>query len=302
MFWRIPIDGTEVYTLLSASDTRFLEDVDVDKEQTLFLLNQVKHEWNERWTAGAELQYYYLDQVLDVSTLESENLNALPLKAHTLTFQPMVERKLTSRWSLMMAGVVDRQFFSDPLDDYWEWGPLLEATLDYGHRSEFTVSYEFAHRLHDTREKVSRTGFRIPGSRLEYYQNEIEFGLKHYWDKERKWRTWTKAGYERNDDNGSGYYDLNRFKFRQEVRYREKNWEISSRASLLYYDYDHQQVSRTDPSSRYKTGLVLSIKGERNITEEFKLFCEVEHEKSLSNRQSNEYDATKFLAGIDLEF
>jgi hypothetical protein len=84
----------------------------------------------------------------------------------------------------------------------------------------------------------------------------VEFGWHHVWDAKGYWQTTTKVGVESSKDNGSGYYDYNRYYLGQRLRYRAKTWEVSAMIRAAYYHFPVQMVSPTDSALREKTQIV----------------------------------------------
>ncbi len=65
-----------------------------------------------------------------------------------------------------------------------------------------------------------------------------------------------------NRDNGGGYYDYDRLKFREQVHWKNENWTISGTARATWYDY----ITQTDPSSldyRTRSNIALELRAER---------------------------------------
>jgi hypothetical protein len=304
MFFRMPQDGTEFYAFATADYSQFLSAREVDQEAIAIAQARLKREFGEKWSAAATLQYFYYDQVFDVSALDRElvEFSTLQLQAHNFGFRPSIRRDFERPYWLELELGADRQIFAEVLDDYWQAGPKLTLGRKYGHRSEISLSYEMRKRLYDTRSARDRRGLVIPGTSLELDQHEILVTLRHFWDAERRWRTLTRVGVERNSDNGPGYYDYFRYRFSQQLRYRKNDWEIQGELRVSLYDYDHQTVSLADLSRRWKTNVGFGLRGEKTIYKTVKSFLRYEHEQSISNLFSDEYAGNTVMAGFDWQF
>jgi hypothetical protein len=198
--------------------------------------------------------------------------------------------------------IVNRQNYIAPLDDFWEGGPILTVGRLYGYKSEAAISLLANKRFYDTRTVVTSAGVRLPGPALEFFQPEAQLSLRHYWDKARAWRTTTRLSYQKNDDNGSGYFDYHRYRVGQEILYRTKKWEARVQARVGYYDFPVQTVSILEPALRHKTDVLVNVGGEATIWRELKMFVDYEYEQSLSNELLDEYTANTIFAGLDWEF
>jgi hypothetical protein len=304
MFFRMPLDGTEFYLFATGDYSHFLSAREVDKEAIAIAQARLKREFGEVWSAAATLQYFYYDQVFDVSALDRElvEFSTLQLQAHNIGIRPSIRRDFERPYWLELELGADRQIFVEVLDNYWQAGPKLTLGRKYGHRSELALSYELRKRLYDTRFARDRQGLVIPATSLKLDQHEVSLSLRHFWDAERRWRTVTRASVERNTDSGPGYYDYFRYRLSQQLRYRKNDWEIQGDVRLSHYDYDFQTVSLTDLARRWKTNAGFGVRGEKTFYKTLKGFLRYDHEQSISNLFSDEYVVNTVMAGVDWEF
>lgn len=301
MFIRLPIDGPQFLFFVTGDDYRYLRDVSVDKEQSLVAIAKLQKEFAAAWEAGVSLEYFYQDQVFDVSATEAD-LTTVRLKAHAIRTVPTLQRKLGDHYRLRLEFPAARQYLKEPLDDYWEGGPKLVFERDYGRRSLLFATYQYEQRFYDDREETDSTGAAIPGTSLQFEQHEFEMGNRHYWDEKRRWRTDSKIGLELNRDSGSGYFDYERYQFSQQLRYTAETWMVRGQAKVTYYDYALQTVEPDSSETREFTTLGFLLRAEKNFTKSLKLYAEYDYEQALSNRPLHEYHANTVLAGIDWEF
>jgi hypothetical protein len=301
MLLRLPIDGPQVLLFVSGDDQRYLSDVSVNKEQSLIALSRIQKEFAGQWEAGLALEYFYQDQVFDVSATEAD-LSTLQLQAHSLKANPSLERKFAEHYHLKLELPITRQYLRKPLDDYWEGGPKLTFQRDYGNRSSAWVSYEFSERLYDERHETDDLGNDIPGTSLKFQQHEFELGSRHFWDEKRRWRTETKVAYELNLDSGDGFFDYHRYQGSEQLRYTAATWMVRGQAKVNYYDYHIQPVTAGDSETRHYATLGFNLRGEKNLTKALKLYAEYDFEQALSNRETHEYEANTVLGGLDWEF
>lgn len=298
--FRLPFDGKQFTLFVSGEDIRFLETRDIKYEQYLAAVAEFKTDFSPNWNASTLFQYIYQHQIFDVSTFE-ETIGPVLVQGHRLALWPATLRRNFNKGVWLQAEPrLARQFFKQPLDDYWEPGGKISFGRDYGFRSTISLGYEIKQLIFDTRERVARDGTPIAGD-LEYTQHDAELLLRHNWDSKRRWRTTTRLSFQANADNGSGFYDYDRYQVSQQAGYYSPAWELKASAKASYYDFAIQPATRSDDAPREKTLLTFSLRADRKFLKRLKVFAELEHERSLSNRPGDEYRVNKVLGGIDFE-
>jgi hypothetical protein len=300
MVVRLPTDGAQFVFFLNGEDIRYVEGGPVNKEQALIAVAQVKKTFAENWRVGLEAQYLYQDQIVDASTTETNQ--TVLAQGNGFNVRPTIRRDFSKNTWLELGLGVNRQYFKAPLDDYWEGGPKLTLGHEYGNRSEWTLSYDLNRRAYDNREQLTKDGIPIAQSSLEFNRNEFDLAVRNNWDPKRRWRTTTKLGFELNEDNGSGYFDYRRYYVAQQLRFQTSTWELQGRIKFNYYDYTIQTVSDTNTATRNRTGVILNLRGERQVTKAIRLYGAFEHERVISNRTIDQYRVNVVSGGLDWEF
>jgi hypothetical protein len=298
---RLPFDGRQFNFLLSFDDTRYPDGREVDHEDLLIGLAQVKTDVSAHWRLGLDGRYILQNQVLDTSVTET-NLEALLVQGHSLALLPNVRWMSDGNTWVELSGTAQRALYREPLDDLWEGGPKLALGLDYGHYSTVSVTYWWNLRAYDTREQLGLDEVSLPGTSLRFRQHDVEAALRHNWDKERRWRTTTRLGVQVSRDNGPGFYDYDRWYAAQQIRYVAKTWELRVQAKFSFYAFPHQMATDSDPDKRQKTLVGADVRGEKNIWRGLKLFVSYEYEQSLANRPTDEYRVNIEAAGLSWEF
>lgn len=313
MLLRIDLEsGANLTLFLTAEDRRYFSDIDVDKEQLLLTQGKYERPISDAWFWSVTAQYMYVDQVFDASATE-QLLETLPVKSHNYQFAPALGRNLPWDSKLDLKLVAERQHFNQPLDDYWEIGPQITFTKSYGHKSEFTSSYTYDHRLYDTREELRLDFTSEAGTSLRYQQHEFELGLNHSWDENRRWRSRVRFLFEINEDSGVGFYDYYRYRLSKRIGYYGEDWHASIEGRILHYDYDLQPVLQSvsdDPDAplfvsgeiRSNWEYVAAIHAEKNVWRKLSLFGDIEYEVVDSNYSLEEYNVTTVMGGVDWEF
>jgi len=136
---RLPVDGNLLNLVVSADDARFLGGASVDNESLVLASGEARKLFATGWQPGLAAQWFYQDQVLDMSTTTTNQI--LPVRGQTLTGRPGVRLEFAPHWWATVEVPVTRQFFDQPLDDYWEGGAKESLGFTYGHKSDLTASY-----------------------------------------------------------------------------------------------------------------------------------------------------------------
>jgi hypothetical protein len=300
-FSRLAEAGPQLDFLITADDIRFFSDKVVDKEQVALVQAQLDQRWTPSWRSTLALEYFYQDQVLDVSITET-NLARVQVLGHTFIARPGVRWDGAAGWWLALELQGERELLRAPLDNYWEVGPVWVAGRTYGHRSELSLGYEFSYRFYDEDEQLDEDGNPIAGTDRALRQHEARLTWRHYWDARRSWRTTAKLTYALNQDNGSGYFDFHKAQGSFQLRYGLPALEVLGEAKLAYYYFPVQTVSDVDDSNRQRVEAILSLRSELALTRFVKLFAEYEFEQVESNLSLEEYTVNTVRGGLIWEF
>jgi hypothetical protein len=301
LFWRQPGNGWEFLILGSGEYLRYLPGATVEKEATGLFQAQAKKSFGDGWKAGLSSEYIYFNQVFDNSQFDN-TFHALPVEGHTLTLRPSLRREMAGGFFAELEPSLARQFFREVVDEEWQGAMKISLGRSYGRNSELSAGYLFSDRQFDTRQPRDAGQQFVAGKSLEFFQNEIFGQWRQTWDAGRHWRTATKWSFQRNNDNGSGYYDYYRPRFSQQIRYTAKTWQIRAEAKLTWYLYDIQPIGAADSPLRHKTLLQAGLRAEKTLFKSVKVFGEYEHEHAISNLAIDDYRANTLFGGFGWEF
>jgi hypothetical protein len=298
---RASLDDSPTLTFfVSGEDRRYFSSESVDKEQLLLSQARLSKNINDNLTFGLLGQYVYADQVFDASSTEAVP-EILPVKSQNIQAAVSISRDLPWNSKLEASFTGERQIFQDPLDSYWEAGPTLTWSKRYENHSDASLSYAFDYRDYDTRNAITLAFELVPGSALAFDQHKLEFALDHSWDAARHWRNRTKFLFEINQDNSTGFYDYNRYRFAERFGYFATNWQATIEGKLLHYDYARQPVFGTS-DIRSTWEYVLAFHAERTVWKKLKIFVEGEVDRADSNYAIEQYSANTVMSGFDWEF
>jgi len=300
---RAPWDGTEFQFLFTGEDRRYLDSDETEKEQTFLASSHVRRCFDDAWKLGLEGQYFYLDQIFDASATELD-VGVVRAVGHSGLVRPSVGRALGRGLWFEIEGLAGRYFFEEPLDDYWELGPRfrLRWEKERGEGSMLLLTYEVLRRSYDDRVEASRQGVPIEGTELEFVQQKVECSWQRTWDEGRRWRTATRIGLDLNRDNGSGYFDYDRYHVSEQVRLRWGRVTARARVGISYYDYALQTVSDLTREKRHKMLITVTAGADYRVGRRLKAFGEYEYERSVSNQDYDAYRANTVFGGFEYEF
>jgi hypothetical protein len=288
------------FSFLAAGDVNRFFDVS-HTESTAFSQAQLEQEFAASWKGSIAAEYFFQDQVVDVSVSET-NRDAVPAFGHTLTVRPGVRQDLPQRFWMAFETPASRQLFDSPLDDYWEVSPRLTLGQSYGRDSHLALSYGALWRFYDSEPARTASGQAITNETRELLQQELRLVWRHFWDDPRHWRTMLTVAGRLNDDNGGGYFDYVRPLASAQIQYRAKPWEITAETRAAWYDFDEQTVSATDLSKRRRTDWSAELRIERQLGKFFRAIVGFEHEQTFSNDELETYSVNTVSGSLQWEF
>jgi len=297
-----PGPSSSANAMLYGEDTRYLSAESADKEQFFFGQAEWQTAAERPWRFGASGELLYLDQTLDASASEYD-LRRVHARGAGAALTPQIARRLGQNWRLTARFRASRQWYREPLDDYWELGPALGVEWTLNSRNTLSLECRLRRRSYDTRNRVSREGFLVPGTSLAYARPEAELSWRRRMGRRRQWDLRLACRFERNEDNGSGYFNYNRFLGRARLRWRpDAKWECSFRLSAGHYDYDWQPARFDASEPRWKADVSIEAEVRRRIARRVSAYARFVHEQSFSNQPLDEYTMNEATAGVGFEF
>jgi len=271
------------------------------QEYTVFSQAHFEKDFNDRFQGSIAAQYFYQDQLLDVSVSET-NREAVPVLGNTFNVRPGVRMELPAQNWLALDAHATRQFYEEPLDDYWETGFRLTLGHSYGWNSQAALSYEPFWRPYDTDPARTASGDAITNSHRQAFQQDVRLVWRHHWNEAKSWSTVLGIGARLNSENGDGYFDYVRWSATGKIQYRAHGWEISAEGRFAHYDYQTQTVSTTDTEKRRRTDWTAALEIERQLAEKLAWVTSYEYETTLSNDPLETYTVNTVSTAIRWEF
>jgi hypothetical protein len=190
-----------------------------------------------------------------------------------------------------------------PLDDYWEFGPVLTVGCDVGNYSEFTASYGASYQPHSTWVALNPFGGRLP-QRLEIFQDRTEFAWRQYWDSHRHLHSASRLIFAYDEDNGGGYFNYYQYQIVEDLFWQTAGWQVKGSAQQVYEIYPVQPIGILNGQTLDRNLLDLSLEVERRLFKRLKGFAKVEYHRGHSNYVAggDDYFARTYSGGLRLEF
>jgi len=308
---RLPLDGWQVVGAITGDDIRYWHNVGTSREDSFIASLRVERELPDGWQAGLEARGLYEDQVLDVTTSLGVPATEL-VEGYGIMGIPSLRKALMAGLWLKLEVPVTRWNFDAPLDDYWEFGPVVTVGCDFGKRADVTLSYGASYQQHDEWVALDQYGRPLP-QLLEIFQDRVELAWHQYWDSRQRWRSSTRLIFAYNEDNGGGWFNYYQYQAVEDLRWQTADWKITGRAQLAYEDYPVQTIEPHNPETLYRNLLDLSLEVERRLFKGLKAFGKVEYQRAISNQlgldpisnetgSAGDYNGTTVSGGVRWEF
>jgi len=302
MVMRVPLDGWRIVGSIIGDDIRYWHDVGTSREDSFVGSLRVERDLPDGWRAGLEARGLYEDQVLDTTTSLGVPTTAL-VEGYGITAQPSLRKDLVDGLWLKLEVPVTRWLFQAPLDNYWEFGPVVTAGYDFNPRADVTLSYGASYQNHDEWMALDAYGRPLP-QLLEIFQDRAELAWHQYWDADRHWRSSTRLVFSYQEDNGGGYFNYYQYQAIEDLRWQTDDWNIQGSAQIAYQDYPVQTIEPHNPQTLNRNLLNLSLEAERRLFKGWKSFAKLEYQRAVSNQggDAGDFNATTVSGGLRYEF
>lgn len=297
MVFRLPTSGWYLSFFADASDVRYFNAPSVRNEQAALAVAQLGRDFGKGWKGTIGLSYMFQNQVFDNAANYTSQSSVGLILGHTLTPRWVLRKTIGPFW---VEGEFSctRQWLETPLDSYWQFGPRVAAGYGWGNGSEIALSYQHIRLDYDTRERLSPIGEAVTNSLLSLDADAFEFSITRNWDAKKRWQTVTSAGIDISGDNGSGFYGNDRVHLLQRLRYRTGKWDLMAQVMWSQYEYGIQTVSATDLELRRRNMLNLVLRAEYKFTKHLAINASWGWDRSLSNLEFDDYEATTMMGGL----
>jgi hypothetical protein len=306
---RLPLDGWKIVGAIVGDDIRYWHEVGTtngggtSREDSFIGSLYAERELPDGWQVGLEARGLYEDEVLDITTSLAAPATAL-VEGYGITGQPSLRKDLPAGLWLKLEMPVTRWLFRAPLDNYWEFGPVITAGCDLSERSDVSLSYAASYQYHDEWTILNQFGQLGSPQLLELFEDRLELAWHQFWDSKQRWRSSTRLVFAYEKDNGSGYFNEYEYQIAEDLRWQTHDWQIQGSAQIGYEEYPIQPVEPHDSLTLYRDLWTLSLEVQRRLYKGLKSYVKVENERAISNAISHpdEYNATMVSGGLRYEF
>jgi len=302
MVLRLPLDGWQVVGMVVGDDIRYWRNVGTNSEDSFISSLRIQKELPEGWKAAWEFRALYEKQVLEITTSQGLPATAL-VEGDGITLEPSLRKDFQDGWWLQGAMPITRWSLAAPLDDYWEFGPIVTVGHNFGPQSDVSASYAASYQPHSDWSALDTYGRALP-EHLEIFQDRTELAWHQYWDAQRQWRSSTRAIFAYDQDNGGGYFNYYQYQFVQDLLWQTPDWQVKGSAQQVYELYPVQGVGVLNGQHLNRNLLDLSLEVERRLLKHWRGFGKVEYQRGRSNYSdaAGDYTATAFSFGLRWEF
>jgi len=255
----------------------------------------------DQWHTTLTGLYHFDNGVEDVSD-EQVGVSSAKVKGHEFTGMAEVERELGDSVTVSLEPFITRQTWSAILDDYLQYGATLRTEWESTDATKFSLRYQARNRDYDNRTQADALGNSLVGSSLTYLNQDVTAQCRHYWDEAHRWQTRLRLGTAWNTDNGSGYYDYQRYQVSSQLRYSGKEWQFDFGYRYNFTDYSSQPANGTQGTTYHRSGGAVTSAVAWNFREDWNLSLEYEWERVDSNRAADDYTVNTVSLGLSYAF
>lgn len=299
--WRTLGDSTELAGIVDATYTRYFS---ASVDDATLLITRAEGRWQPEgaWRLSGAVQGIYQDEVVDTSSLEN-NLGSIRARLTTISALPTAECRVIRNWTLLIRPALRRFDYRAPLDDFTE--SELEGGLSraLGRAGSLALTARAMERDYDDRPQAGPVGRPIYGTRLSVRQIATDLRLDISGGRDASWSARVHAGVLQNRDNGSGYYDYDRWMVDVRSVVTRGPWTIEAEAGWSDSTYLVQFAGYgIDPEHRARTEWRGFVRVERSLGPAVSLFAEWDATDSDSNDLFIDYESVVVLAGARWNF
>jgi len=302
MVLRVPLDGWQVVGSVIGDDIRYTQQVGTNSEDLFVASLRVQRDLTQDWKAGLEVRGTYEKEVLDISTSQGAPATAL-VDGYAYTLQPSLRKDFDSWFWLQLQTPVTHWFFQAPLDEYWEYGPVITAGHDFGEAAAVTLSYGLDEQPHEKWVALDAYGRRLNHA-LKIEQQRAELAWRQYWDSLHYWRSSSRLVFAPRRDNGGGYFNCYQYQAIQDLTFQTTNWLVKASAQLVYEIYPVQGVGILNGEILGRDLVTLSFEAERRLYRGWKAYGNWEYQQAHSREAAaaGDYLARTISFGLRYEF
>ncbi len=300
--WRLPTDhGWDAY-LYTWIENRYYTDAEgIDTETFAIFQTQLSKKLGSRWKIGGLFNYFFADQVYDISVSDVE-LSTTVLKQNHFELRPFITFNTSTEYELTLQGAFTRELYQESSDNFSEYGYSVKLLRRMGRDSEIWLSYDFEEKNYDQRTRRNSLGFSIANSFLSLVEHDMRVGISVNMGESHHLQSRTLGGLKLISDNGAGYNDYSRYQIAQQFTFSRNRWVLRGELRGSWYDYPVQTVGSIGSALRERVEIISETTLECKLSDSWILFFAYRHEDNRSNRNTDAYSVSTGTFGFDWKF
>ena len=299
--WRTVGDAVELVGFADGTFTRYFS---AETDDAALVIARAEGRWRPEgaWRGSLAVQGIHQDEVIDASSLEND-LGAVHARLGSAALLATLECDLTRAWTLSLRPAGRRFDYRAPLDDFTEYEAEMVVARDFGSAGKLALAARRMERGYDNRPQAGPVGRPIYGTHLRVGQAAADLRHELTGSREQPWSARLRIGYLENRDNGSGYYDYDRWFADLRAAVTRGAWSVEAEVGWHDTTYLVQLTGfGIAPERRERTEWRGFIRIERNLGARVTLFAEWDITDSASNDLFIDYESATALAGVRLAF
>lgn len=290
---RLPPEGPRFSLFLHAEHLQFFSN-DLPNDTSVAAHSEASFTLPRDLTLQFRWVGYYLDQVMDLSTLQAP-IPPVQVRGYGLSPGVSLRKKWQNKLFVETSALALWQEYQAPLYDYLEYGPKIAAGFSPA-SSETSLSLQYLERDYDDRPARSAEGAELP-TELNFQILRPEVQVSYAWGEGSRWRSRSLLGLEFVRDNESDYFSYDRIRLYQQLAFQQGSWKLQGRVSYSLFDYEVQTVPGTGETRR-RHSWGAGLEAGRNLTDRLQLFARYDFEKVRSNEPETDYQVDTMALGL----
>lgn len=298
--WRMVGDSIELVGFADGTFTRYFS---AETDDAALVIARAEGRWRPdgAWRASLAIQGIHQDEVIDASSLEND-FGAVHARLGNAALLTTLECDLTRAWTLSLRPAVRRFDYRAPLDDFTEQEGEVVVARSFGSSGTLALAARGMERDYDSRPQAGPVGRPIYGTHLRVSQAAADLRHELAGTGEQPWSGRLRIGYLENRDNGSGYYDYDRWFADLRAAVTRGPWSVEAEVGWHDTAYLVQLTGfGTTPERRARTEWRGFLRVERHLGARVTLFAEWDITNSASNDLFIDYESATVLAGVRFE-
>jgi len=295
---RLPESGdNEFFIYALGENNHYFNNADLENEYLALGQITYKHSLSPRAQWTSSLLSVYNDRVFGLSPATDEVLasrEVIHQNSWSNEFEYFLSDSLSTQWTLEG----ERTFFKISNDDYWQFLPAWSLKFKHD-KWDFEGGIQGLYRDYDDRPRQEVDGTEIEGPRLTWTAYEPYVQVE---TTRGNYQMGLRGAYRRNEDNGPGYHDSDRIKYKAWLHYEGDSWEWRIEGDATHYIYLKRMSVLTAPNRHETSTWRAQFELTRKIGKRHALTFTYDFEENQSTRLLDGYSMHQTLLSFTSTF